>query len=515
MVPLSESELFEVEPSASMVCPGLFYAVSAQDGVITRIRIPGGQISSEQSRILATLAEQAGDGWLQVTNRANFQIRATDGKISAAALSQLQASGLAAAASVDHLRNLMASPTAGIDSEAIYDTRPLVKALNHYISEHPELAGLSAKFSVGIDGGETVSIRDRPNDIKLVANRRETGKESLKEQGFRLYLNSAKGTDFDTGILLHPQDCVLAIGAVAQVYLAQADLAQAQQSGTRKKPRLRKLIQRFGIDQYLEAVHQIGSRVGSSQAQPEQASLNQAEPMSVLNYRHIGVHPQQQTGYSYLGVVLPLGWLGAAQLRALANLADRYGSGELRLTPWQNLLLPDIADQQIELLQNQIAEIGLSTSVNHPYTGLVACTGSTGCAASATDTRRDAIRLAAQLEQFPLDYPINIHVTGCPKSCAQHYSSDITLLGTVIEQAGESLEAYDIYVGAEGQPFGQLLYQTIASAKIASLIEPMVAVYQKYRTGEVESFREFIQRYSLQELRNLFETAETNLETTN
>jgi ferredoxin-nitrite reductase len=149
-----------------MVCPGLFYTVPAKDGIILRIRTPGGLLRSSQSQVVAQFAAQHGDEYVQITHRANLQLRAARAVPSATMLSTLQAAGLAARrAAVDHLRNIMASPTAGIDPQALIDTRALVVALDDAITQHEGLAGLPAKFSVGFDGGEGVSVRDRRNDL--------------------------------------------------------------------------------------------------------------------------------------------------------------------------------------------------------------------------------------------------------------------------------------------------------------------------------------------------------------
>ena len=156
-LPIAEREGGEdvLRQSEPLVCPGLFYATPAQDGAIYRIRTPAGMLTSEQASVVAHFAEQMGDGYLQITNRANLQIRSVHMVAPPPMLSTFQDVGLAAAMSgVDHLRNIMASPTAGIDPQALIDTRPLVTALDHTIVQHEEFAGLPAKFSVGFDGGE-------------------------------------------------------------------------------------------------------------------------------------------------------------------------------------------------------------------------------------------------------------------------------------------------------------------------------------------------------------------------
>ena len=155
--------------STTAICPSLFNATTAQDGILSRIRLPAGLITSTQCELLATVVNQFGNGEIQITNRANLQIR-TSQTLSEEILLDFQDYGLASSTeSTDGLRNMMASPTAGIDPLAKINTIPLVKQWNLYLLNHPELEILSNKFSICFDGGETISVNDRPNDICLVA----------------------------------------------------------------------------------------------------------------------------------------------------------------------------------------------------------------------------------------------------------------------------------------------------------------------------------------------------------
>ena len=322
--------------SAPIVCPGLFYAVPARDGTLSRVRVPGGLLSSQQARAIASLATEFGDGEVQVTNRANLQIRAVQTPLPAAALEQLQALGLAAPiAAVDHLRNIMASPAAGIDPKAAIDTRPLVQQLDQYISNQPDLAGLPPKFSIGLDGGEAVSIADRLNDIGFTA----AGRDS--EVQFRLKLNAGQGGEWvDLGIVLPPEQVVTIVAALAGVYLEHEHGVRDGAMG--KKPRLRQLVQHWGGAWFVQQVEaRLGVRLTRSAA-----GGNRSQPSP---YAHLGAHSQSQPGLSYLGVVVALGRLTAPQLYGLADLADRSGRGTLRLTPWQNLLIPDVPNFQTSI----------------------------------------------------------------------------------------------------------------------------------------------------------------------
>jgi ferredoxin-nitrite reductase len=203
---------------------------------------------------------------------------------------------------------------------------------------------------------------------------------------------------------------------------------------------------------------------------------------------------------------LPLGRLTAPQLRELTHLAQLYGSGTLRLTPWQNILIPDVPEHHVQALQQAIARLHLPTAVSHPWSALVACAGSTGCRSSATHTTAHALGLASYLAQrVPLDRPVNIHVSGCPKSCAQHHQSDIALLGITLQRGDTMVEGYRVYVGSGDEPFGRPLYEAVPATDIPALLTHMLQIYQDNRGTPDQSFGAFADRYALADLQQLFD----------
>lgn len=476
-------------PSLPTACPGLFYATSAQDGVLSRLRIPGGILNVEQCAAIASLADQFGGGYLDVTNRANVQIRASKTGIALETLRQLQAVGLAAEiAEVDAIRNIMSSPTAGIDRQESIDTRPFVTRWNRHIIQHPELSVLSAKFSVCFEGGGLVSVGDRPNDILFYATQNE----------FRLALGHGERGESpqDVGVQVHPDECLPILFALTNVYRQHSlDLLKADID--RRKPRLREVLNYLGVEQYLQAVAQ--------QIRLRRSPLVPVPKQSTLQSGHLGVQPQRQAGLFYQGIALPLGRLETYQLRGLAALSAQYGSGEVRLTPWQNVLIPDLPERSLSPVQQGVEGLGLSESKNQLWGAIVACSGKAGCASSATETKQDAMAVADYLaKKITLDQPLNLHFSGCKKSCAQHTQSDITLLGV---EKGKNSSEYDIYITSynteENTKFGQKIYQSIRPDHLPRLIEQMLKAYQAHRRKSSESWREFTERHTIAQLRQL------------
>ncbi|HEY9884868.1 MAG TPA: precorrin-3B synthase, partial [Thermosynechococcaceae cyanobacterium] len=479
-----------VSPFAT--CPGLFQPSAAQDGLLLRLRIPGGLLTVRQCEAIADLADQFGGGYIEVTNRANVQIRELQAGITTEMLERLQNLELAAPiAAVDSLRNIMCSPTAGIDRQQLLDTRPFAIAWNRYLTTRPDFAVLSPKFSVCFDGGEAVSVRDRPNDISLVAV------QIGEAVWFRLYLNLGDrgAAPCDVGVLVKPDESLQVLTAIAEIY---RDYTSAIDTTKRRKPRLRELLHDCGVEKFLQ-------EVARHLPFPLQRSEGTDNVSLINGYQHLAIHSQQQPGLSYIGIILPLGRLETQQLRGLATLAAHYGSGILRLTPWQNVLLSDLQTSHITVVQQKIEQLGLHTSATHPHSAIVACSGTTGCKSSATNTQADALALATYLEQhIALDCPINIHFSGCEKSCAQHHASDIALLG--VTQNGH--EAYHVYVGEDaseedGANFGRSLYQNYSFTQLPGLIEQMLRAYQNQRSHPQETFKHFVNRHTIAELQQM------------
>ncbi|MEG4409255.1 precorrin-3B synthase [Microcoleus sp. MON2_D5] len=480
-------------------CPGLFYGSQARDGVLSRMRIPGGILNAQQCWTIADLADQYSTGCLQVTNRANLQIREVNSEIAPEVWNRLQELGIASRrVEVDPIRNIMASPTAGIDRQQLLDTRPLVKAWDDYLQTHSELSELSPKFSIGFDGGESVSIQALRNDILLAACGRSTQSEIV----FRLHLNG------DTGILIQESQCISVLAALASTYL---EYTKNRPRIDGKKPRLRHLLADWGAESYLERVQQNLPFLWQfpSCTFPKN-SQDASSEKSLPHHRHLGIHPQRQSGFSYMGIALPLGRLESKQLRDLANLAQKLASGTLRLTPWQNLLISDIPNSQLFEVKQQVADLGLHSSATRLDSCLVACAGSSGCASAATDTQSDALAMVRDLAQkLTLDLPINIHFSGCQKSCAQHQPIDITLVGIQIERGDETIKGYDIYAGRKDLPFGRKIFQAVSAIEMPDAIERMLRVYQRFREP-VESLGEFVDRQAIDQLQELGSTENWN-----
>jgi ferredoxin-nitrite reductase len=474
---------------------GLFYVAPAQDSFMLRLRVPGGILAAHQMRGLAAMAADWGSARADITTRANLQIREFQPKNIVRVLNKLQSLGLTSRGSgADNIRNITASPIAGIDPTELYDVAPLADALHHYILNSRDMYGLPRKFNVAFDSGGAISVVADTNDIGFIATRVAEGRDVPAGIYFRVLLCGITGHKqfaTDCGLLLAPEQTVAVAAAMIRVFSENGDRTD------RKKARLKYLVDRWGVERFLAETEK---RLAFPLMRYPTECCEPRNPIDRAG--HIGVHPQKQAGLHYIGVSVPVGRLPVAQMLALADVADKFGTGELRLTVWQNLLIPNIPENRLEEALADIRAAGLDWTAGTVLRGTVACTGNRGCKYAATDTKAHAVQLADFLDaRFKIDQSVNLHVTGCPHSCAQHYIGDIGLLGTKVNGA----EGYQVVVGGGSDQDRELARELIASVPFSELppiLERLFAAYTERRDAQ-ESFLEFSRRHSIEELRSL------------
>jgi len=302
-------------------------------------------------------------------------------------------------------------------------------------------------------------------------------------------------------VLLEPGERVRVAAAALRVFIDHGDRTD------RRKARLKYLLDRWGIERF---VRETGAVLGRTL---RRLALSDCEPRRPAEkHGHLGFHPERQEGLFYVGVLLPVGRLMVGQLRGLADLADRFAGrdgGALRLTVWQNLLISDIPEEHVESVRAEIGRLGLHCDASNVRGGLVACTGAAGCKYAMAHTKQHAIGLADYLDaRVSLDTPVNIHFTGCPHSCAQHYMGDIGLLGTKVKAGDDTVEAYHVFAGGgygAEQAVGAELYRNVPADEVPSVVERMLLAYRENRSGPGETFHDFTRRLPAEALRELFD----------
>lgn len=474
---------------------GLFYVAPAQDSFMLRLRVPGGILSSHQLRGLAQLAEDYGSGRADLTTRSNLQIREFQPGNIVRVLNRVQSLGLSSRGSgADNIRNITASPITGLDPHELIDVSPLVEAMQAYVTNSRDMFDLPRKFNIAFDNGGSISSVVDTNDIGFVAVRVPGGRSIPAGIYFRVLLAGITGRRqfaSDCGLLLRPEETVAVAAAMIRVFVRHGDRTD------RTKARLKYLLDRWGIERFLQETEKLLAfpliRVPVSDCEPRHPIARAA---------HIGVHPQSQQGLHYVGVALPVGQLPSAQMHALAAIAEEFGTRELRLTVWQNLIIPNIASEQLEAAKKAIQNAGLDYRATTVLSGTIACTGNKGCRFAATDTKTHAIELAQYLDtRFPiLDQPVNLHVTGCPHSCAQHYVGDIGLMA--VKLSGE--EGYQVILGGgadNDQGLGRELISSIRFLDLPSKLEGLFAAYASGRQPG-ETLLHFTRRHEIATLQS-------------
>jgi ferredoxin-nitrite reductase len=483
---------------------GLFYVAPNQNSYMCRLRIPNGIVKAAQFAGLADVAERYGGGYSHVTTRANIQIREIEAHNAVATVEAIQDLGLCSRGSgADNIRNVTGTPTAGIDPQELIDTRPFAREWHFHILNDRSLYGLPRKFNVAFDGAGTIPVLEDTNDIGFQAVAVNDGYGLEPGIWFKLCLGGITGhRDFtrETGVVVRPNDACMVADAVVRVFVEHGNRTD------RTKARLKYVLDAMGVEKFLALMEE---KLGSK--------LDRAVPGAVAprpdfdRTAHIGVHAQKQDALHWIGVVVPVGRLSVGQMHGLAEVAREFGDGDLRLTVWQNLLISGVPTDKLSAAQARIEALSLGVTTNAIRSGLVACTGNAGCKFAASDTKRHAEEIASWCEtRVALDTPVNIHLTGCHHSCAQHFISEIGLLACKVQanEDADPVEGYHILVGGGFGPhaaIGRELYRDVVAEEAPRTVERILNTYIAHRASPDESFLTFVRRHDIETLKVMAE----------
>jgi ferredoxin-nitrite reductase len=481
---------------------GLFYVAPAQDSYMCRLRIPNGILKHWQFAGMADLAERLCGPFCHVTTRANLQVREIPPRHAVALIEGIQDLGLCSRGSgADNIRNVTGTPTAGIDPQELLDTREYAREWHYHILNDRSLTGLPRKFNVAFDGAGKIAVLEETNDIAFSAVEVQDGFGVEPGVWFRLGLGGITGhKDFAkySDIIVKPADATKVSDAIVRVFIDNGDRTN------RLKARMKYVIDGIGMEKFLGLVEEkMGhafTRVPVEAMAPRPAFDRMA---------HIGVHKQKQEGLNWIGVALPLGKVTCAQMRGLAKIAQDLGDGDIRLTVWQNLLIPGVRDADVELATAAVRAMGLDVETSQVRAGLIACTGRAGCKFGLADTKRTAARIADWCDpRVSIETPINIHLTGCHHSCAQHYISDIGMIGARIPvgDTDDTVDGFHIFTGGGFGPdadVGQEVFHDVTAEGAPVYVERLLKAYLAHRTSPEETFLSFARRHDGETLRKL------------
>ena len=420
---------------------GLFFRPKTPGQFMLRMRTPNGILTNEQFLEMAKIVDLYGqDGSADITTRQNIQLRGVRIEDVPDIFARFDRVGLTSVQSgMDNVRNITGSPVAGIDAEELIDTRDLVKEVQDLITNggkgNKAFTNLPRKFNIAIAGGRDNSVHAEINDIAFVP----AYKKGIL--GFNVlvggYLSSSRCVNaigMDTWV--EPKTVAPLSGAILEVYRDNGPREN------RKKSRLMWLIDLWGIEKFkAEVEKELGYQLQTAAAKDE---------IEGEKSDRIGIYPQKQVGYNYAGLHVPVGRLHAEDMFELARLAEAYGSGEIRFTVEQNIIIPHIADYRLEeFLQEPLLQ-KFSPNPKPLIREVVSCTGAQFCSFALIETKSRALAMAQELsEELSFPRSIRIHWTGCPNSCGQPQVADIGLIGGKGRKNGKTVEVVDIYTGGK------------------------------------------------------------------
>ena len=417
---------------------GIFFRPVTPGRFMVRLRLPNGVIRAEQLEVLADAVDRCGaDGSADITTRQNIQLRGLLLEDMAPLLQAMEAVGLTSRQSGhDNPRNITGNPLAGIDPEEIVDTRPLVAAIQARLLAADAPRNLPRKFNIAVGGAADSFLLH--NDLAFLPAYRDG------ELGFTVMVGGFFSAQRNE--LAIPLELWLRAEQLPAMSLAV--LRHFERCGNRQarnKSRLMYLVDALGLAGYREAVLAEFQALGGEAFSHDGQHLVDRAPRSAL-----GVNPQQQEGLHWVGLSVPMGRLDAAGMAGLAQLARRYGSGELRLTEAQNLLLVDVAEA---VVQDLLAEPLLQRYSPNPgalMAEAVSCTGNRYCSFALIPTKTTAQTVVEELERrLELPHAVRSHWTGCPNACGQPYMGEIGLMGAKARHDGQMVEAAKIFLGGD------------------------------------------------------------------
>ncbi len=425
---------------------GIFYRPVTPGKFMLRLRTPNGVLTSEKMKILAEIVQGYGDdGSADITTRQNIQLRGVRledipeifGKFEAVGMTTMQ-SGF------DNVRNLTGSPVVGIDPDELIDTRELMQKLQDAITNNGQgnyaFTNLPRKFNIAIEGAKDNSIHAEINDIAFVPAYKNG------ELGFNVlvggYLSAQRCAEaVGMDVWVPPNDDVIELSLAILTVYTQNGLAEGLRE-SRAKARLMWLIDKWGMEKFRAEVETEFGKPLATAAPEDEITQDKKD--------HLGIHPQKQEGYSYVGLHVPMGRLSAETMFELARLAEVYGNGEIRLTVEQNVIIPYIANENLETFLTEPLLEKFSLNPTPLTRSVISCTGARYCNFAIIETKQRALKLAQELDQ-ELEIPnrVRIHWTGCPNSCGQAQAGDIGLIGTKVRKDGNPVEGTAIYTGGK------------------------------------------------------------------
>jgi sulfite reductase (ferredoxin) len=465
----------------------------ATDYFMMRIGMPNGIVTAPQLRVIAEIARTHARNVADITTRQNIQLHWLTIETIPEVVDALDRIGLSPkGACGDVVRNVTGCPLAGIARDEIIDASPLAREMAQVLVANPEFYNLPRKFKMSATGCAVWCSYPEINDVAFTAVRRGS------EVGYTVRVGGGLSSDPHLAVSL---DAFIPVSQAVDVAKTVTAIFRDQQGlrESRDRARLKHLFTRenWTAGSFLDEVERrLGFRFDPAP--------DQDPPEDVLR-DHVGIHPQKQPGLSYVGASVLRGRISGDQLAAAAELAERFGDGQLRTTIMQNLLFVNIPNQRAGDLARELGQIGLHVEGSPFWRGAIACTGTEFCKLAIAETKTFTRWLVEELdERLPgFDEQLKLHVTGCPNSCGQHWIADIGLEGKKIKHDGRMVDAFYFCVGgavgkhaAIARPVGY----RVPATEVPAALERLLRSYLDERLPG-ENLRAYFSRYEAEEIR--------------
>jgi len=465
----------------------------ATEWFMMRIGIPNGIVSASQLRTIGGIARKHARNLADITVRQNIQLHWLTIESLPELVDALDAIGLSPkGACGDVVRNVTGCPLAGIAADELIDASPIAFGIANELKSNADFYNLPRKFKISATGCPSWCTYPEINDIALTPVERDG------EVGYSLRVGGGLSNEPHLAVRLdafvRPDQAVRVVRGVTEIFRDQQILRE-----NRERARLKYLFLREGwtAERFLDELHtRLGFKLDP--AVPEEI------PDEILR-DHVGIHPQRQPGLAYVGASVLRGRITGEQLEAAAGLAERFGSGALRATVSQNLVIIDVPYGKTGELARELGQIGLHVEASTFWRGAIACTGTEFCKLAISETKGFTRWLVDELEErLPqFDQQLKLHVTGCPNGCGQHWIADIGLEGKKIKHEGKLTDAFYFCLGgAVGRHAGvaRPVGYRCPAPQVPEAIERLLRHYLAGREPE-ENLRSWFARHSNDELR--------------
>ncbi len=452
-----------------------------------RLKIPGGVLTAAQLKTLARIATEQNKDFTDITTRQNFQLHWVNVKDIPLVLQELEQVGISTlGACGDIMRNIVGCPLAGVDAQEYFDASPVLKEANAYFLGNREFANLPRKYKVSIAACRDQCQQPEIQCVSFVGMERQVSGAS--QPGFDLWVGGGLSTKpyfaQRLNVFVTPEKVVLVLKAITEIYRDASEYRQ-----TRSHARFKFLIADWGIEKFRTALQaKLDFPLEESGDFPDLPDTYKD---------HVGVHEQKQPGLFYVGVPVLVGRITGGQMKKVADLAERYGDGTIRLTVRQNILLLNIPKDSVANVLEGLGAVNLQVNASGIWRGVLACTGMEFCKLAVTETKARAKEIVEYLEaRIRLDEPLRIHVTGCPNACAQSAIAHIGLQGSKMKVGEQLVDSYDVAFGGQlgkERAFNRFVVRKIPATDLKFRLEKLLLAYKKQRQNG-ESFNSFCKR---------------------